>query len=362
MSRVYTNVYEKVYSFANLWLAARKARRGKRLRPEVVDFEYDLEKNLLALQDKLYSQSYHFSPYRQFTVYEPKERRICAAPYRDRVVHHALCNVIEPLLDKAMIYDSYACRVGKGMHRALDRAQHFLRGHRYVLKMDIRKYFFTVDQQLLLADLAKRIADERLLTLLGRVLDTYTTGDEYYFAMPSDLPIDRFRPRGLPIGNLTSQLLANCFLDPVDRYIKEQLKCKGYLRYMDDLLLFGQNKAELQQVKAEIGAFLQESRLCLHPQKTQVFPAKNGVPYLGFHLYSHCRRIQRGNLQRFTRKFKKRVELFQRGTLSHERLLLSLNAWLGFADREKHRRLINHLLEHIPVAVRQGEKYTFYIP
>jgi len=153
MGKRYKNLYEQVYSFENLWTASRKARRGKRSNPAVLDFEYHLEGNLINIREQLMAEEYQFSPYNYFHIYEPKERLIASAPYGDRVVHHALCNIIEPVLDKAMIFDSYACRSGKGSHRAVDRAQTFLAKNKWVLKLDIKKYFFTIEHQTLLSDL-----------------------------------------------------------------------------------------------------------------------------------------------------------------------------------------------------------------
>lgn len=141
MGKKYKNLYPKIYEFENLFLASRLARCGKKSKADVCDFEYDLERNLIQIQAELKDKAYRFSPYKTFLIKDPKERLIHAAPYRDRVVHHAICNVVGPILDKAMIFDSYACRIGKGSHRALNRAQQFLRQLEWVLKLDMKKYF-----------------------------------------------------------------------------------------------------------------------------------------------------------------------------------------------------------------------------
>jgi len=363
MAKRYKHLYEQIVTFENLWQAYRKARKGKRQKQGVSAFEFDLENELLSIQEALLKERYEFSGYHTFTIYEPAQRQISAAPFRDRVVHHAICNVIEPLLDKAMIYDSYACRIGKGMHRALDRAQWFLRRNSWVLKMDIKKYFFTIDHAILLHDLSQKFNDPRLLRLLKNLLNTYHSGDEYYFSFSGDLPLDRYRPRGLPIGNLTSQLFANYFLTPLDRFIKENLRVKPYLRYMDDLLIFANDKAELFSYKDEIESFLSRKRLKIHPKKTQVFPSKNSVRFLGFHLYNGYRKILRENLTRFTIKFKKRALDYTNQTIAFDNLLLSLNAWLGFANKDLHKAVINRLLSEIKI--RHPDKtyvFTFYLP
>lgn len=169
MGKKHKNIYQEVTDFENLWIAAKKARRGKRKKNEVLEFEYDLEKNLLLIQEQLLDENYHFGNYYHFTITEPKEREIYAAPYRDRVVHHALCNVIEPILDKAMIYDTYACRIEKGTHKALDRAQNFLQKNDWVLKMDIKKYFFTIDHNILLQYLQNKFRDRQVLNLITKI-------------------------------------------------------------------------------------------------------------------------------------------------------------------------------------------------
>ncbi len=200
MGKKNKNIYHQITAFENLWKAARKARRGKRYKNEVLDFEYNLEKNLFQIKQQLEEENYIFGNYYHFTIVEPKEREIYAAPYRDRVVHHALCNVIEPILDRAMIYDTFACRIDKGTHKALDRAHKFLRTNNWVLKMDIKKYFFTIDHNILLADIHKKIRDEKVMNLISKILDTYKSGSEYYFSFPEDDLFDYGRYRGLPIG------------------------------------------------------------------------------------------------------------------------------------------------------------------
>jgi RNA-directed DNA polymerase len=170
--KIYHNLYPQICTFENLHSAFRKAAKGKRGRPDVAAFEFDLEANLLRLQTELRDQAYSPRPYYSFLIYDPKRRLISAAPFRDRVVHHALCNVIEPLLERSFIYDSYANQVGKGTHAALDRAQAFARRYPYVLQCDVRKFFPSVDLQILRAILARKIADQDVLWLVDRILES----------------------------------------------------------------------------------------------------------------------------------------------------------------------------------------------
>ncbi|MCP4399318.1 MAG: RNA-dependent DNA polymerase, partial [bacterium] len=224
------NLFEEIACFHNLRLAAYKAfLGGKKFTPRAAAFYLNLEQELLVLEQELLSGSYRPAPYNSFIIYEPKKRRISASDFRDRVVHHAICNLLEPLLDKSLIFDSYACRTGKGSHAAVKRAQHFACRFRYCLKCDIRKYFETLDHQRLKQLLARKIKDPRLLDLLGVIID---------HAVPEYQP-----GKGLPIGALTSQLFANLYLGELDHLVKECMRVKGYLRYMDDFLLFGSQKA-----------------------------------------------------------------------------------------------------------------------
>lgn len=363
MGKKHKHLFDSVTAFDNLWLASRKARLGKRHRPEVLDFEYNLEANLFQIQEQLIDETYVFSPYRHFTIYEPKKREISAAPYRDRVVHHALCNVIEPILDKAMIFDSYACRRGKGMHSALDRAQQFMRANSWALKIDIRKYFFTIDHEILTEDIQKKITDIRVMGLIRKILDSYQSSSRYYLPMLGDDLFSVIRKRGLPIGNLTSQLFANYYLTSIDRFIKENLKISSYLRYMDDMLIFANSKSDLSDIKVETNQQLLKKRLLMHPDKSQVFPMQNGVRYLGFTVFSHYRRIRRENLQRFKKKFKERIWQYEHRDIAMENLLLSLNAWLGFADKQTHGRLLNSIFDNMPVHhPMRGYDFRFFIP
>jgi retron-type reverse transcriptase len=221
--KTYKHLYPLITHFDNLHLAFKKAARGKRSRADVAGFEFDLERELLELQSELETQSYKPGQYFNFRIHDPKPRLISAAPFRDRVVHHALCNIIEPIFERRFVYDSYACRVGKGTHAALDRAQHFARRYPYVLKCDLEHFFPSMDHQILKAQLARLIADPPTLALAGKILDSGAGihADDYeprYF--PDDNLLAANRPRGLPIGNLTSQFWANVYLDPLDHFVK----------------------------------------------------------------------------------------------------------------------------------------------
>ena len=216
-------VWSTVVSFENLLLAYRKARRGKGGSPDVALFTLNLERELFALQGQLRDGSYRPGGYRLFTLYERKPRQIAAAPFRDRVVHHALMNIIEPALDRSFIFDSYACRRGKGVHAAVARYQGWARRNAYVLKMDVAQYFPSIDHQLLKEKLRRRIKDRRVLALFDVIIDTSPEVDRIPVYYPGDDLLTPLERRcGIPIGNLTSQFMANLFLDDLDHFIKQQ--------------------------------------------------------------------------------------------------------------------------------------------
>lgn len=219
MALTYNDLYPKLCSFDNLLLAARKAQKGKRFKPGTARFNLRLEGEVLRLQRELQDRSYAPGRYKTFTVWESKKRRISAAPYRDRVVHHAFCNIVEPIFERGFIFDSYANRTGKGTHRALERLSRFCRRARYALKCDVAKYFESIDTRKLMGMLSGKISDEGVLWLAGRILG---------------LEGGRSPCRGIPIGNLTSQFFANLYLDGMDRFVKGTLLCRRYLRYVDD--------------------------------------------------------------------------------------------------------------------------------
>lgn len=296
MGKPYRHLWREITSFENLLLAFRKAARGKRSTRAVALFEFNLEEKLIDLRADLLDGSYAPAGYTSFLVHDPKRRLISAAPFRDRVVHHALMNVTAPLFESGFIFDSYANRVGKGTHRALDRCTHYLRRHRYVLPLDVRQFFPSIDHAILLDRLARTIADDRALNLCRLILASgagvlAAEYDMVYF--PGDDLFAANRPRGLPIGNLTSQFWANVYLDPVDHFIKRTLRCPGYIRYVDDMLLFADTKADLHAWRAAVLERLAALRLTVHEAAAQPRPCAVGIPFLGFTVFPDHRRLKR---------------------------------------------------------------------
>jgi retron-type reverse transcriptase len=329
----FNELYSQIYEFPNLYLAFQKAARGKRSKEEVAAFEYDVETQLFQLQEELQSQTYQPGPYRSFTIHDPKRRLISAAPFRDRVVHHALCNIIEPIYERVFIGDSFANRIGKGNHRALDSAQYFSRKYKYVLQCDIQQYFPSIDHPILLNILERKIRDEKVVWLCGKILKSgegiFASGSTGYF--PGDDLFSYFRPRGLPIGNLTSQFWGNVYLNELDQRIKRKLHCKAYLRYVDDFLLFSNDKKQLWDWKEQVIAELQKLRLVLHEERSTVVPCKTGIPFLGFRIFPQYRRLKRKNGIAFQRRFHKIIRAYNTGKIDFKTLNTRVQGWVAHA-------------------------------
>jgi RNA-directed DNA polymerase len=344
----YGNLWESLISFENLYRAARNARRGKRNKSPVEAFEFHLEGNLVELRESLRNRTYRPGPFRTFTVTDPKPRLISAAPYRDRVLHHALCNVLEPVFERSFIFDSYACRRGKGSHAALNRYTDFARKNRYVLKCDVRKFFPSIDHQMLKERLSRKIKDPEVLWLAGLIIDHSNPQEPVSGFFPGDdLFTSLDRPRGIPIGNQTSQFFANVYLDPLDHFIKENLRCRCYLRYCDDFVILDHDKGRLQEVLAAVDDFLKSLRLWLHPTKRVVSRVQDGLPLLGFRVWPHRRLLQRANVRRFRRRMRRYQRSFSGGTLSAAELTCRIRAWIGHAIHADSRGLLRALFERI---------------
>ena len=343
-------MYNELYSWDNLLAAYRKAAKGKRGCAPAAAFEYHLEDNLLSLQRSLQDMTYQPGHYESFYIHEPKRRLISAAPFRDRVVHHALCNLIEPIFERSFIVDSYANRHSKGTHRALDRAQTFSRAYRYVLQCDIRQFFPSIDHALLTEELTRKISDERVLWLCRRIIGSGegVLSEEYemiWFSGDNLLAIER--PRGLPIGNLTSQFWANVYLNAFDHFVKRELKCHAYLRYVDDFLLFANDKKVLWFYKTAIEQRLAGLRVAIHPG-AHPRPVTEGFPFLGFVIFPDRRRLKRRKGIQFQRKLGRMIREYKDGNLSFEVLNASVLGWVN------HTRYGNTLGLRKAVLSRRG--------
>ncbi|GAB4492349.1 MAG: RNA-directed DNA polymerase [Anaerolineales bacterium] len=327
-------LWERLTSFQNLLDAYKKAAKGRRGRAPVAAFERQLESALPALREELLENCYQPGRYVSFYVHDPKKRLISAAPFRDRIVHHALVNVIEPTFERKFIFDTYANRKGKGTHAALDRATHYLRRFRYVLPLDVKQFFPSIDHQILLQTLDAVIQNEKVRALYAKIIASgrgvlqneyemvYFAGDDLFAAQ---------RPRGLPIGNLTSQFFANVYLNRLDHFIKRELKCKGYLRYVDDMLLFSDDKRELQLWRSQVLKYLAGLRLCVHENSAQPRPSASGVPFLGFQIYPDHRLLKRRKVVHAWRRMKGLAARYASGHSDDRQTRAQVVAWLNHA-------------------------------
>jgi len=327
-------IWPRIVAFDNLLAAFHNARRGKRRRPSVAGFDLNLETELIHLQRELVCGEYRPGKYRLFTIYERKPRLIAAAPFRDRVVHHALLNVIEPPIDRRFIFDSYACRQGKGTHAAIGRYQGWARRYRYALKMDIARYFPSIDLDLLKDKLRGYLQDPRTLALLDRIIDDSppAAADSPLNYFPGD---DLFTPlerrTGIPIGNLTSQFFANLYLDRFDHVVKEKLGVAAYLRYVDDMVVLGHDKTQLADLRSRIAEELARDRLRLHPHKAHIVPVHCGLDLLGYTVFPDRRRLRNDNGWRFVRKLRGFAAGYAAGRLAWDDIDPAVQSWIGHA-------------------------------
>jgi RNA-directed DNA polymerase len=325
-------LFPRVVSWDNLLEAYRKAARGKRGKQAAATFEFQFADRLLAVQDELAATVYRPGAYQHFTIREPKKRLISAAPFRDRVVHHALCNVIEPLFEARFHPHSYANRISKGTHRAVDQLQAYARRYRYALRLDVVQHFASLDHAVLKAELFRVVHDAQAQWLIEQILHSGagvldTEYEMVYF--PGDDLLAANRPRGLPIGNLTSQFWANVYLNNFDHFVKRDLKCPAYLRYVEDFLLFGDDKRVLLDWRAAIIEKMAALRLTLHEERAQVFPTETGIPFLGFRVYPDHRLVKRRKVVHFRRKLRRQLEEYSTGGVSISKLNASIQGWVN---------------------------------
>lgn len=297
----------------NLRLAWTKAIRGKRSAASVLTYRENLDRNLRQLSESLASGTYSWGPYFSFKIHDPKERVIKVAPLADRIAHHAICHVCEPFFERFQIYDSYACRKGKGQLAALHRAVHFSSKYGWYLKLDVRKYFDSISHEILVRQLERLFKDPILLKLFRDLVDSYTS-------IPG---------RGIPIGSLTSQFLANHYLSSLDHFIKETLCVRGYVRYMDDMVLWFSDSEELKRACTQVDTFLRE-KLYLEMKPPQQNRSRVGLPFLGLRVYPYGLRLSHRSRYRFRRKCRKNFLKFYEGTLTQEEFVSKMESLFAF--------------------------------
>ena len=292
--KTYDNLWDNVTSFENLVKAFYKSKKGKSKKRETLYYFFNLEIELFKIQDELLSKKYKTGKYKVFTVFEPKKRTIKAVPFKDRIVHHALCNIIEPIFEPRFIFNSFACRKKKGSHIGLKRIKHavqvtFAGKAGYALKCDVRKYFPSVNHDKLKEIIQKRIKGKNVINVLNGIIDS--NNSEYG------------ENRDIPIGNLTSQLFANVYLNELDQFVKHDLKVKYYYRYVDDTLIFSESKQKLHFYKYKIREFLKTLDLEIPTAKANIFKMEDCVDFVGYKVHPdfvrerQSRRIQPARLR-----------------------------------------------------------------
>ncbi|MFH0769925.1 MAG: reverse transcriptase domain-containing protein [Candidatus Peregrinibacteria bacterium] len=333
--RIHRSLFARIISTENLFTAWEEFCKGKQGRKDVQDFERKLEQNLFRLHRELLAGTYRHQPYSAFTICDPKQRRIHKASVRDRILHHAVFSVLNPIFEPTFIAHSFSCRKGKGTHRAVDALDRMLRSvsrnatrHCFVLKCDIHQFFASVDHSVLLGILGKRVKDEKTLELLREIIESFT-------ADPTIC-----QRKGIPSGNLTSQLFANIYLNEFDQFIKHTLHIKHFVRYTDDFVVVAATQEKLRTVLSSIGSFLKERlHLDLHPHKVTIRKYRQGIDFLGYVLLPHHRVLRTKTKRRMMRKLMERIENCKAGRLPPESVEQSLQSYLGVLSHVDCHRL-----------------------
>lgn len=324
------DLYDALCSYDNLLLAYKKARKRKTTKFYVIEFEKNLKENLLLLRSELLLHCYSPKPLIHFTIHDPKTRKISKSDFRDRVVHHALCNIIEPIFEKSFIYDSYANRIGKGTLKALQRFDSFKRKASrnnkekfYIFKADIQKYFENVVHEILLSIIKKRISDKRVLWLIRKIL-------------ANSSPLNK----GMPLGNLTSQFFANVYLNDLDWFVKTKLKAKYYIRYVDDFVIFEADKKKLEFYKEEINIFLKnELNIQLHPDKSKILRLGSTINFLGFRVFYYHKLLKKSNIRKMKQKLKALSQEYKLQEIDYDSVYDFLEGWIAYAKNANAYKL-----------------------
>ncbi|BES53379.1 RNA-directed DNA polymerase [Aeromonas phage phiWae15] len=329
-------MFDRIIAFDNLHHAALRCLCGKRSAPAALRYFQQLEEQLHNTHNHLLHGSYQPGSYEDFYVFEPKQRLISAPRFSDRVVHRAIMDVLEPVIDPRFIFDSYACRKGKGAHAGANRVQHWMRvvkrnhGALFCLKADISKYFASIDHGRLKALLRRAVPCQRTLSLLDAIIDS----------SPGTPGV------GIPLGNLTSQLFANLYLHELDRYAKHDLGIRYYARYMDDFVVVHHNKGQLHRWRAMIEAFLWNSLRLTTNSKTQVFPvgqSGRSLDFLGYRIYPTHRLLRKSSVKRIRYKLRCFSRKHAAGALNHTACRACVQSWQAHASHANTWRLRQHL-------------------
>ena len=337
------NLFLKVIDFENILLAYKKSLKGSGYNKETEKFYFNSEKELIRLIKEIKEGTYYPEKYRYFKIYDPKERIISVAKFRDRVVHHAIVNILEPIFEKVFIFNSYATRKDKGTHKAIEKAQNYLRKTNYYLKADIRKYFDSIEHNILINLIEKKIKDKKLMELIKRIVKNsdISRGEDINKGLPCGIKLfhnfnfssGKIIPQGLPIGNLTSQFFANIYLNGFDHFVKEYLRERYYIRYMDDFVIFSDNKERLKELRGIIKEYLiKELNLELKEKATYINKKMNGLSFLGVRIFPKLIRIKNENIKRIRKRIDKREKEYFTGKIDEKRYIQSLMSFFGYMN------------------------------
>jgi retron-type reverse transcriptase len=332
--KINKSLYYQIYNMSNLFLAWRKARKGKTKKSYVIEFEKNLIKNLLKLHYELKNKIYSPKSLKTFILRDPKTRKISKSDFRDRIIHHTILNILEPIFDKSFIYDSCANRKGKGNLFAIKRFESFkrkitnnLKSEAFCLKADIKHYFQEVNHKILIEIIKRKIKDKKVIWLIKQILNNFDN-----------------KEKGMPLGNLTSQFFANIYLNDLDYFVKHKLKAKYYLRYVDDFIILHESKEQLRIWKKEIDKLLKDKlKLELHPDKSRIIPLSKGIDFVGFRNFYYYRLLRKRNI----RNIENKIRLFNENRLSYIKLLEIFQGWNAYAKWSDTFKLRKNILENV---------------
>ena len=328
--KTYKNLYPKLYSYKNLELAFKKASKGKNKKFYVIEFKKNLIRNLLKLRKELELETYRPSRLTKFTIRDPKTRLIRKSVFKDRIVHHAIVNILEPIYEPRFIADNYANRLNKGTISALERLDRFKRkvskngrliSHAltnnmikgYVLKADIRKFFDSINQGKMIEILGRKVRDKKVICLVNKILKNFDD-----------------KEKGMPLGNMTSQFFANVYLNDLDYFIKRRLKMEYYLRYVDDFVILHESKEVLEDCKDKIEKYLKNLKLEFHPDKSKIYSLYRGIDFLGFKTFYHYRRARKRNVKGFNKKLIALKIKYKEGLINYDKFMESIEGWFAY--------------------------------
>jgi retron-type reverse transcriptase len=333
--KIYKDLHWSIISPKSLFRAWEIFKSDKRNKPDVAEFELHIEQNIFDLYRDLKNETYRHGPYKGFWIHDPKLRRIHKAVVRDRVLHHATFAVLNKIFEPTFIDDSFSCRIDKGTHKGVEKVVNMLRATSrnntrpcYALKCDVRKFFDSVDHEVLKNILIKKIKDQKTISLLEEVIESYRMCGT--LRESKTLSLFTTNSKGVPIGNLTSQIFANIYMNEFDQFVKHGLRVKNYARYTDDFMIISEDRKYLEELLPKLQDFLRERlKLELHPNKISIRKFNEGIDFLGYVIFPHYRLLRAKTKKRVLRNIRKKMLYYQRGLIPENNLHQSMQSYLG---------------------------------